>query len=251
LITICFGRRRGTALLGIGLLVAGVVLGTYAGHQLSWGSAATAATAQQVSAQVRKAWEREQPRSRPSAQPGARPPAQPPARPPAQPPARPPAQPTAGEPVALLRIPAIGPDHEVAVLQGVDDDVIDRGLAGHFPGTALPGQAGNFAVAGHRITHGEPFRHLDRLRPGDPVVVETADTTYTYVILNDPRRTVVGPDDTWVTDPVPGARPGTRPEQALLTLATCASVWNSQQRMIVFAHLATASPKRAPEKRGD
>jgi sortase A len=238
LITIRFGPRRATALLGIGLLVAGLALGAYAGHQLSWGSAATAAAARQVSAQVRQAWEQERPRSHAGGQSAARPPA------------HTTAQPTAGEPVALLRIPALRPDYEVAVLQGVDD-VIDRGLAGHYPGSALPGQAGNFAVAGHRITHGEPFRHLDRLRPGDPVVVETTDTTYTYVVLNDPRRTIVGPDDTWVTDPVPGARPGTRPEQALLTLATCASVWNSRQRMIVFAQLATASPKQAHEKHGE
>ncbi|GAB3415902.1 class E sortase [Flindersiella endophytica] len=229
MITICFGSRRGTALLGVGLLVAGVALGLFATYRLGWGSALTAAEARQATTQVRQAWEREQRRPRPKTQPVA----------------RPPARPTDGQPIALLRVPALALDYEVAVVQGVGDDVIDHGLAGHFPGSALPGQAGNFAVAGHRVTHGEPFRHLDRLRPGDPIVVETADTTYTYLVMNDPRRTVVGPDDTWVTDPVPGSKLGTPPRQALLTLATCPTVWNAQQRMVVFARLATAGPKPA------
>jgi sortase A len=231
LLTIRFDSRRGTALLGIGLLVAGVALGMFAAYQLGWGSALTAAEARKETAQVRLAWEREPPRAK-QAQPAAGPPG-------------PPARPGDGRAIALLRIPALAPDHEVAVVQGAGDDVLDRGLAGHFPGTALPGQAGNFAVAGHRITHGEPFRHLDRLRPGDRIVVETPDTTYTYLVVNDPRRTVVGPDDTWVTDPVPGAKPGTRPRQSLLTLVTCPTVWNAQQRTVVFAQLATAGPKQA------
>ena len=39
---------------------------------------------------------------------------------------------------------------------------------------------GNFAVAGHRNTHGEPFRYINKLKPGDPIVVETQDAYYTY-----------------------------------------------------------------------
>lgn len=225
--TFRFSHRHGTALLGIGLLFVGAALGMFAAYRLGWGNAITAAGARETTAQVRQAWEHGQ---RPQLK--------------AQPIARPPAQPTDGEPIALLRIPRLGPEFEVAVVQGTGDDVIDHGLAGHVSGTALPGQAGNFAVAGHRVIHGRPFRHLDRLRPGDPIVVETADTTYTYLVLNDPRRTVVGPGDTWVTDPVPGSQPGTRPRQALLTVATSPTVWNARQRMIVFARLATASPKQ-------
>ena len=65
------------------------------------------------------------------------------------------------------------------VVEGVGDDDLARG-PGHFPGTALPGEVGNFAVAGHRATHGEPFAHLDKLEEGDPVVVETVDGWLVY-----------------------------------------------------------------------
>ena len=201
MITIRLGPRRGTVLLGIGLLAAGSALGMYATHQLAWGSAATAAEARQVSGQVRQSWERERPRQD--------------------------ARPTPGQTIALLRIPRLGPAYEVAIVEGVGNEVVGRGLVGHVPGTAFPGQAGNFAVTGYRVTHGEPFRQLTRLRPGDPIIVETPDTTYTYVVVSDPRQTAAGPD------------------QALLTLTTCASVWNAQQHLIVFARLATSSPEQA------
>ncbi|MFP5282231.1 MAG: sortase domain-bontaining protein [Actinomycetes bacterium] len=59
---------------------------------------------------------------------------------------------------------------------------------GHYPSTAGPGQVGNFALAGHRITHGQPFARLLELDRGDKVVVETRDAVYTYVLERGPGR---------------------------------------------------------------
>ena len=70
--------------------------------------------------------------------------------------------------------------------------------------TQLPGEPGNFAVAGHRVTHGSPFRKLLDLRKGDQVIVETADTIYTYELDASPRDLTVKPTDNWVLNPVPG-----------------------------------------------
>ena len=149
-----------------------------------------------------------------------------------------------GDAVALVRIPAFGDGFVVPVIEGVRPEDLAQGL-GHYPGTALPGQIGNFAVAGHRVTHGEPFRALPSLRPGDEVLVETADAVYTYEMTSDPNRLVVQPQDTWVLDPIPGKPDGTPPDQARITLTTCAELFHSSDRMIAFGRLVDTERKRA------
>ncbi len=70
---------------------------------------------------------------------------------------------SAGDGVAILHIPALGKKWQWVVVEGVGNEDLALG-PGHFPGTAQPGEIGNFAVAGHRATHGEPFAHLDKLK---------------------------------------------------------------------------------------
>ena len=142
-----------------------------------------------------------------------------------------------GDSVAILEIPRLG--STIPVLEGVGLDILNK-ATGHYPGTALPGQIGNFSVAGHRKTHGEPFRHLDEMRAGDLVYVETAQSSYTYRIDADP--VIVQPTDLGVVDPVPG-KPGARPTESLMTLTTCNPWWSSAQRMIVTGHLIAAQPR--------
>jgi sortase A len=148
--------------------------------------------------------------------------------------------------MALLRIPALGDDYEVPIVEGVSSDDLSRGV-GHYPRTALPGDVGNFAVAGHRVTHGEPFRDLPKLVPGDIIEVETSEAIYTYAFDNDPGDLVVQPDDTWVLDPVP---PGTLydegeagPSQAIVTLTTCGKLIHTSDRIVAFGHLVNAEWK--------
>ncbi len=108
------------------------------------------------------------------------------------------------------------------VVEGVELHDLARGV-GHYPETARPGQVGNFAVAGHRATNGEPFADLDQLRKGDVVVVETRSRLVHLRRGPDPDRAA---DDTWVLDPVPG-KPDATPTQQLLTLTTCNPRWAS------------------------
>jgi hypothetical protein len=77
-----------------------------------------------------------------------------------------------GEALAVLRIPRFGKDFEVPVVAGVDDSALTSGV-GWFPDTQRPGERGNFAVAGHRITNGQPFKDFPDLQAGDKVFVET------------------------------------------------------------------------------
>lgn len=146
-----------------------------------------------------------------------------------------------GEALALLRIPAFGNTYEVPILSGTDLDTLRRGV-GHYPSTAPPGQVGNFALAGHRVTHGQPFARLLDLRVGDEVVVETRDAVYTYVVDRAPRDLTVPDTATWVIDPVPG-RPAARPTEALLTLTTCEDLIRTPDRSVAFASLARTQRK--------
>src|SRR4051794_26395944 len=83
--------------------------------------------------------------------------------------------PPVGKPLAVLHIPRLGADYSRVVLEGVSEDQLSQG-PGHYVGTALPGQPGNLAIAGHRVGKGSPFLDADQLRPGDPIVVETAQS---------------------------------------------------------------------------
>ncbi|MFB9588344.1 class E sortase [Streptomyces racemochromogenes] len=148
--------------------------------------------------------------------------------------------PARDEAYAVLRIPRIG--LAVPVAEGVDKRaVLDKGYAGHYAGTAQPGAEGNFALAGHRNTHGEPFRYLNRLRDGDEVYVDVRGRRYVYVVGKVLAET--SPGDVGVIAPVPrsGVKPGYGYEVAgsYITLTTCTPEYSSRYRMVVWGALKT------------
>ena len=149
--------------------------------------------------------------------------------------------PLPGDATALLRIPAFGTSYEIPVLSGTSLDILSKGV-GHYPSTAQAGQIGNFAIAGHRVTHGQPFSRLLELNAGDQIVVETRDAIYTYVLDEAPRQLTVTDSDTWVLDPVPG-EPDAKPSRALITLTTCQDLFRSPDRSIGFGHLESTKNK--------
>ncbi len=141
-------------------------------------------------------------------------------------------EPRAGEGFGVLHAPRLGKDWEWVVVEGVSNDDLRDG-PGHFPGTALPGKIGNFAVAGHRATHGEPFADLDRLEVGDQVIVESPGEWLTYEVT---WQRIVSPAATEVVEPVAGY-PGAKPKQRTMTLVTCHPRWGSSERLVVGAQL--------------
>ncbi|MBA2698402.1 MAG: class E sortase [Nocardioidaceae bacterium] len=158
-----------------------------------------------------------------------------------------------GSAAALIRIPRFGDDYEMPLIEGVRDQDLRQGV-GHFAG-AGPGQIGNFALAAHQVTHGQPFHNLPLLRPGDKVIVETSDATYTYVLDTDPDDLVVPFTETWVISPVPQppageAPPGMptfetpdAPTKAVITLTTSSEPFHTDERLVAFGHLVASSPK--------
>ena len=124
-----------------------------------------------------------------------------------------------GQPFALLRIPALGRNWKFAVVEGTSLAQLSTG-PGHVTGTQLPGQAGNFAVAAHDITAGNPFLHLKSLKSGDAVYVTTRHATYTYRVTGEK---VVRYTQVSVLAPVPGS-PGKPATSARIMLITCTPV---------------------------
>ncbi|MBB5958724.1 sortase (surface protein transpeptidase) [Saccharothrix tamanrassetensis] len=180
-----------------------------------------------------------------------------------------------GQAFAKMYIPVFGPDYKFSVVEGTTDKHLEIG-PGHYVDTALPGDPGNFAVAGHRVGKGAPFNDLDLLDSCDAIVVETQTQWFVYRMLpksgevanwaqspkaKDPKcakvsplggsydktvgQEVVLPSQGEVINAIPHFT-GTAPEAqqvALMTLTTCHPRFSDKQRLIVHAVLAQGYPK--------
>lgn len=135
-----------------------------------------------------------------------------------------PRRPVPGRAVMLIRVPRIGLD--AAVVEGTGLDQLAEG-PGHYAGSALPGERGNTAIAGHRTTYGHPFSRLDELRVGDHIILTTAAADYDYTVAEAPRA--VAPGDIGVINDFGDSR---------LTLTTCNPKYSASQRLVVVGHLA-------------
>jgi sortase A len=143
-----------------------------------------------------------------------------------------------GQPFAFIEIPAFGRNWRFAIVQGTALAQLNLS-PGHVPGTQLPGQVGNFAIAGHRVTAGNPFWNEPSLKNGNLIYIQTQWNTYTYRVIG---KKWVLPGDLGVLDPVPG-HPGARPTQRLITLITCDPAWTGTHRVIVTGVLVRAQPR--------
>ena len=124
---------------------------------------------------------------------------------------------------------------EFPLAEGVSlEEVLNVKGAGHYPETALPGEVGNFSVAGHRNTYGRVFEDIARLEGGDAIVVETADAFYVYEVT---ESLIVMPQDVEVIAPTPG-EPGVEPTEQMLTLTACHPMFSARERYIVHAEFA-------------
>ena len=125
-----------------------------------------------------------------------------------------------GSAVAALSIPRI--QLSAVVLQGSDVRTLHRG-PGHLENTALPGEAGNAVIAGHRDSF---FRPLRNIRLGDDIFVDTVEGRFQYRVMS---LRVVKPSDLSVLEPT---------DEATLTLITCYPFWvlgDAPDRFIVRA----------------
>ena len=212
--------RRGVSpltVLGIVLLAAGLLCLGWVGWQYFGTNIVSKQEAEKEITQLEEAWE--QPIVDPA----------------------PSAAPDMGSAQWLMRIPALGDDWEWPVVTGVGVEDLKKGV-GWYPTTSPPGEVGNFALAGHRVTNGEPFRRMLELKVGDTVIVETRDAILTYELTSAPGQLTVQDTETWVLDPVPG-NPDVQPSESLITLTTCEDLFHSPDRSVAFGKLVSTEAK--------
>jgi sortase A len=130
-------------------------------------------------------------------------------------------EPAIDQPVGLLSIPKIGIND--AIVEGVGESQLEQG-PGHYPGTSLPGQSGNVAIAGHRTTYAHPFYNLDALSPGDDIYILSAQGLFRYTVNGSQ---IVAPTDVAVLATIPG--------KSTLTLTTCNPRYSASTRLVVTA----------------
>jgi sortase A len=131
-----------------------------------------------------------------------------------------------GRALGRIRMPTL--HRSYVMVQGTDSSSLRKG-PGHYPGTALPGQPGTVAVAGHRTTYLAPFRSINKLRPGDAVVLQMPYGRFTYRVQT---TRIVKPTALWVTRNAGYQR---------LILSACHPLYSAAKRIVVFARLASAT----------
>jgi sortase A len=129
-------------------------------------------------------------------------------------------RPLKGRAIGEIDLPAI--DKTAYVVQGTDAASLRKG-PGHYPETPLPGKRGTTAIAGHRTTHGAPFRNINELKRGDRIVLAMPYGTFTYKVQ---RTQIVGPNATWILRNAGYQR---------LVLSACHPLYSAAQRVVVFA----------------
>ena len=213
-----------TAIRGTGelLITLGVVVLLFCVYQLVWTNVAANAIESDARTQLEQQWTMPHPTPSPST-PGGQ---------------LPTVDVAPGDSFAIMYVPSLGKSWAKAVVQGVTLDDL-RGTIGHYPKSQMPGEIGNFAVAGHRATNGEPFRDIPDVKVGDKVYVETEDTWFVYTVRS---TEIVRPTDVEVILPVPN-KPGATPTEALITLTTCNPRWASYERWITYGVLSETRPK--------
>lgn len=216
-------RRRAAAALGVVgelMITAGLVLALFVGYSLWWTGVLADRRADTAACLLRNTW------SAAPAVPGTQPAAAPPVY-------------AVGDGIGFLHVPALGRGNQTLIRMGTEPAVLNEGVAGVYDGpyrAAMPWDAqGNFTLAAHRDGHGARFHDLDRVAPGDAVVVETRDRWYVYRV--DGTLPQTSKYDTGIIAPVPKGSPYTGPGR-YLTLTTCTPVYTSRYRMAVWASLS-------------
>ena len=132
--------------------------------------------------------------------------------------------------IGTIELPSIGVKE--SMYEGVTMPTLNRG-PGHWPGSAMPGRKGNVVIAGHRVSHTHPFRDLDKLKPGDPVVFTVGTGRYVYLV---DHTKIVSPYDLYILEQTPAKT---------ATLFACHPKGSTKQRIVVFLKYAPSQSQPA------
>jgi sortase A len=141
--------------------------------------------------------------------------------------------------IAVMYVPRFGTDWKRTIREGTGLDVLNSAQAGvgHYASTAMPGAVGNFAVAAHDTGYGSTFLHMQNLRLGDKIYVQTKDGFYTYAFRN---YQYVQPSEVAVLQPVPRQQ-GVPAADRIITMTTCNPPYHTVERLISYGVLESFS----------
>lgn len=133
-----------------------------------------------------------------------------------------------GQALGRIQIPRAGADF--VLVKGSDPADLRKG-PGLYDGSPLPGSPGTVALAGHRTTYLAPFRHIDRLRPGDRITVDMPYARFTYRV---DRTQIVKPGRVSVIRRI-------RYDQLVIT--ACHPLFSAAERIVVSSRLIGVRPE--------
>jgi sortase A len=141
-------------------------------------------------------------------------------------------EPLKGDAIGKISLPTLGRSY--FIVEGTDTKSLKKG-PGHYPDTPLPGKRGTVGIAGHRTTHGAPFRTVDKLKPGDPIVLDMPNGRFTYRVE---KTKIVDPTELSVKNKVAYNR---------LILSACHPLYSAAQRIVVFARQTRRTAARVED----
>jgi sortase A len=146
-----------------------------------------------------------------------------------------------GEIFAKLYVPRFGADYVRNIAEGTSlAKVLNTVGVGHYINTQMPGEVGNFAIAGHRAGNGGPMRKIDSFVDGDLVYVETATNRYTYRYL---ETKIVAPEEIGVIAPEPALLTKKSGPGKYLTLTSCTPIYVNSDRIIAWFEQVAEQPR--------
>jgi sortase A len=151
-----------------------------------------------------------------------------------------PASYTNGEAFAVMYVPRFGDGSQRRIAEGTGLDVLNSSElgVGHYPGTQMPGQVGNFAIASHRSAYGGGMHEIEQLQLGDAIYIQTQDGWYTYRFRD---LEFVTPETVAVLAPVPH-HPELQAGDRFITLTSCNPLYSTAERIVAYGVLESWQP---------
>ena len=148
-----------------------------------------------------------------------------------------------GEAFAVMYVPRFGADSQRNIAEGTGLDVLNSTElgVGHYPGTQMPGEVGNFAIAAHRSAYGGGMHEIEQLQLGDAIYIQTRDGWYTYRFRD---LEYVTPETIEVLAPVPH-HPDLQAADRIVTLTSCNPLYSTAERIIAYGVLESWQPASA------
>ena len=232
------GTRRPTSVVGVLgelLLTAGLLVLLFLGWQLWWNDAILAGQQSNAASDLSARWLEQGRADRDDA-----PPPDPEGY--GEPVVGPPSHGN-GEAFAVMYVPRFGDGSQRRIAEGTGLDVLNSSElgVGHYPGTQMPGQVGNFAIASHRSAYGGGMHEIEQLQLGDAIYIQTQDGWYTYRFRD---LEYVTPETVAVLAPVPH-QPELQASDRIITLTSCNPLYSTAERIVAYGVLESWQPTSA------